>query len=247
MRINESTTEVTFNGTVSPQNNFDLSLSLQQPAIVYSGDCVRVLASLKSDQLVNFEMNLPHQESYDVIACERSPLRLVASQYHQSIEWTLQVKAPGSIQLPPLQADLNGIDSQHTVTTTALSIEVQAYAHTSYDRKALELPSIEPSISERSAAWLHIPLLLIGLIALALRFRKRDKTQSGPSKQVDTAPLTDKLSHVFTPNMAADILSRTSPNAPDELRVQLEALAYQKMSSSQREALTRTAKAYLEA
>lgn len=232
---------------MSSQQNFDLSLSLQQPASAYSGDCVRILASLKSEQLVQFEMNLPHQATYDVIACERSPLRLVASHYHQSIEWTLQVKAPGSIEIPPLQADIRGIDSQHTVTTKALAIEVQPYAHTLYDSKALQLPNIEPSVSERSMIWLLIPLVFIGLIALAIRLRKQGKPESEPSKKINSAAKTDNTSHVFTPEIAADILNKIPSKYPDELRVYLESLAYQKMSPSQRRVLTETAKAYLKA
>jgi hypothetical protein len=247
MRANESTKALKFEATMRSQENFDLSLSLQQPANVYSGDCVRILASLKSEQLVHFEMNLPHQAAYDVVACERIPLRLVASHYHQSIEWTVQVKAPGSIQIPPLQADIRGIDHQHTLTTKALTIEVQTYAHTLYDSKALELPNIEPSMSERPTIWLLIPLVFIGLIALAIRLRKQSKTESEPSTKINSAAKTGNTSHVFTPEIAAYMLSKIPSKSPNELRVHLESLAYQKMSPSQRRALTETAKAYLKA
>lgn len=234
------------NDSMSSQNSFDLSLSVQQPAIVYSGDCVSILATLKSEQLVNFEMHLPLQAAYEVIACERSPLSLQGSNYHQSIEWTLQIKAPGSIRLPPLQAELTGLNSQRILNTQALSIEVQTYPRTTYDSKALKLPSIESDVSEQSPAWLLIPLLLIGLAVFFLRFRKPVKVQSKSTRDMDTRAQTAQGQPLLTPEIAAEILSRIPPNSPNSLRFNLEALAYKNMSPTERVTLTQTTKAYLE-
>ena len=140
------TAKVYSNGTMIFQDNFDLKLSLQQPPTVYSGDCVRILALLKSNQAVHFEMDLPLQAAYEVIACERSPLRLQTSNYYQSIEWTLQVKAPGLIHFPPLQAKLSGLSSQQTLRTQALSFEVETYPQTLFDHEAIELTQLDPSV-----------------------------------------------------------------------------------------------------
>lgn len=228
------------------QDSFDLSLRLEHPAVIYSGDCVRVLAALKSDQLVNFEVNFPLQAAYEVIACQRGPLRLQASHYYQSIEWTLQVKEPGSIYLPPLQAELTGRNRQQTVSTEALSFEVKASTQTLYDDKALNLPKSEDSLSEPSPAWLLLPLFLISLMAVVVRFRKRGNTGLQAQKAVDKTPQTTQGEQLLTSEIAAAKLSKIASTAPLELRLQLEALAYQKMSHSQRMALTQATKAYLE-
>lgn len=238
--------EVKSRDTMSSQNSFDLSLHLEHPAIVYSGDCVSILAILKSDQLVNFEMHLPLQAAYAVIACEQSPLTMQGSNYHQSIEWTLQVKEPGSIHLPPLQAKLIGINSQQTVRTQALSFDVQTYPRTMYDSKALQLPSIEPGVSELSSKWLLIPLLLIGLAVFFLHLRKPVKVQSKSTRDMDTRAQTAQGQPLFTPEIAAEILSKIPSNSPNSLRFHLEALAYKNMSPTERIALTQTTKAYLE-
>ena len=231
---------------MSLQDSFDLSLSVQQPATVYSGDCVSILAHLISDQMVNFEMNLPLYAAYEVIACERRPPYLKGSNYHQSIEWTLQIKAPGLIRLPPLQAELTGLNNQQTLNTQALSIEVQSYPCTMYDSKALKLPPIEAGISERPPAWLLIPLLLIGFVVFFIRFRQLGKAQSKSTKDHNTRTQTAQSEPLFTPEIAADMLSKIPSNSPNSLRYHLEALAYKNMSPTERIALTQAAKAYLE-
>lgn len=235
------------NDSMSSQDSFDLSLSVQQPAIVYSGDCVSILAILKSNQTIHFEMDLPLQAAYEVIACERSPLRLQASNYYQSIEWTLQVKAPGLIDFPPLQAKLTGPSSQQTLRTQALSLQVETYPQTLFDNEAIELTNFDASGDTLSSAWLLIPLLLISLTVFFARFRKRGKAESSSTEDIDLMrPQAALHEPVFTPEIAAHILSSISSKTPKELRFHLEALAYRKMSPSQRLELTQTTKSYLE-
>ena len=229
---------------MSSHKKFDLSLSLQHPELIYSGDCIHLTATLKSDHVVNFEMNLPVQASYEVLACERSPLRMQASSYYQSIEWTLQAKSPGSIHLPALQAKLTGLDSQQTLSTEALSIEIQAYPKTKYNSEALKLPTMESNFSTLSPTWLLLSLLLIGLIAAAVRMRKRSLTV--PTQEITAGPQTTQCDDVFTSDIAVDMLSKTSSSTPPELSVHLEALAYKRMSHAQRVRLTQQTKAYLE-
>ena len=84
------------------------------------------------------------------------------------------------------------------------------------------------------------------LNSLFHRFRQRGKAESRSTEDIDLRPQAALHEPVFSPELAAHILSSISSKTPKELRFQLEALAYRKMSPSQRLELTQATKSYLE-
>lgn len=220
---------------LAPKDAIDLTVHLQ-PENVYAGDLVTIEARLQSRQLMFFSVDLPQQESYQIIANQQNPIHVANGYYQQSRLWIVQVKAPGQIDFAELQASISDAQASQSIAMEVPTIRVHPYTEARLSSEPLS-QQIEADKATLAASTWRLPSLTLiavfALLALYVGWRKKHRPPAGRSGSGSPCLLDDSE---LTPEIAALMLAQTAPSAPADLRANLEALAYQKMSAPQRQA-----------